>query len=71
MFSYIKFNSSFEGKNQSVYPPNIKSAQILAAIAVSEHPLTITVVLVAPVPTAVPVAPVVILLPLYHCLPEL
>ena len=58
MFSYIKFNSSFEGKNQSVYPPNVKSAQILAAIAVSEHPLTIAVVLAAPVPTAELVPPI-------------
>ena len=57
LLMYISFSSSFEGKNQSVYPFKDKFAQISAAIPVVVQPASISVVFCTPVPMAVPSAP--------------
>jgi hypothetical protein len=57
IFSYNLFNSSFEGKNQSLNPPSIKVSQRYAAIQVSEQSASISAVFCFPVPISVPSAP--------------
>ena len=54
IFKYISLNSSLEGKNQSLYPPRVRFAQISAAVPGVLHPASISIVFWFPVPIVNP-----------------